>query len=330
MLRVRLWRLWVFILAASLSAPALAQTPGLGIAQEGLDQIAAMMAEKRSRTPEENKLDSNLLFGMRAVVARQARQIKPQAAYVDAFVKDNVAADDTVNVTIRATVSDDLLAALKEFGGHEINAFPAYDSVTVRLPITALLTVASRADVRSVAPTEKPLNNRYQPTPEEIQKRLERFPHLLQKIGSVTSQGVVAHQANQVINTGIDGTGASVCVVSNGIDSYAARQSTGDLPALFVLGGNAGSGDEGTAMLEIIHDMAPGATLGFAAPGASELDIATNIINLRNAGCDIIVDDVVSFKEAAFQDGPISQAVAAVTTSGGIYLSSAANYGNYG
>jgi hypothetical protein len=53
--------------------------------------------------------------------------------------------------------------------------------------------------------------------------------------------------------------------MSDGIDSAAARIATGDLPAsIYVLPGQAGNGDEGTAMLEIVYDLAPGATLGFA------------------------------------------------------------------
>jgi hypothetical protein len=294
-------RLAILAVITGLS-PAFAQIPGPGIAQEGLDQIAAMIAEKRTRTPAESKLDSNLLFGMRAVVARQARQTKPRPAYVDAFVSENVAADDTVSVTIRATVSDGLLAALQALGAQEISAFPVYDSVTARLPIAELLTIAHRADVRFIVPTEKPVTNRYKPTPEDIQKRLERFPRLLQKIGTATSQGVIAHQANQVINSGIDGTGVFVCVRSDGIDSVPARQATGDLPpVIYVLAGQAGSGDEGTAMLEIIHDMAPGATLGFATAIPTEVQMASNIDSLRINGCQIIVDDLSFFRESAFQ-----------------------------
>ena len=42
----------------------------------------------------------------------------------------------------------------------------------------------------------------------------------------------------------------------------------------------------------------------------------------------MIVDDVTYFNEGAFQDGPIAQAVNAVTAAGSIYFSSAANRGN--
>ena len=46
------------------------------------------------------------------------------------------------------------------------------------------------------------------------------------KIGSVTSQGVVAHGADKAHATGITGAGRSVCVLSDGIDS--ARRQAGD------------------------------------------------------------------------------------------------------
>ena len=98
-----------------------------------------------------------------------------------------------------------------------------------------------------------------------------------------------------------------------------------------VLPGQAGSGDEGTAMLEIVYDMAPGASLYFATGfGGSEASMATNIVALGAApySCNIIVDDVTYFREGAFQDGPIAQAVNTVTTGGALYFSSAANSGN--
>ena len=118
-------------------------------------------------------------------------------------------------------------------------------------------------------------------------------------------------------------------MLSDGVDSLASQQTAGELPAVTVLAGQAGSGDEGTAMLEIIHDMAPGTALGFATAGPSQAQFATNITNLRTvAGCDIIVDDFTYFAEAAFQDGTIAQAVNTVTAAGALYFSSAANSGN--
>jgi hypothetical protein len=118
-------------------------------------------------------------------------------------------------------------------------------------------------------------------------------------------------------------------VISDGVDSLSARVTSGNLPAsVTVLPGQAGSGDEGTAMLELIHDMAPGATLMFATADPSEAQFATNILNLRAAGCDVIVDDVGYLLEAAFQDGVVAQAVNSVTAAGALYFSAAGNSGS--
>ena len=82
-------------------------------------------------------------------------------------------------------------------------------------------------------------------------------------------------------------------------------------------------------MLQIMHDLAPGAELGFATAFISAASFADNIRKLRfDAGCDVIVDDVIYFTEAAFQDGPIAQAVNAVTADGALFFSSAGNQGN--
>ena len=155
--------------------------------------------------------------------------------------------------------------------------------------------------------------------------------------GSATSQGDVAHAAASARTTyGIDGTGVKVGVLSDGVDSLAARQATGDLPptcpqagaCVTVVPGQAGSGDEGTAMLEIVHDLAPGAKLYFATAFNGSASFATNILALKNTyGCDIIVDDVTYFDEGAFQDGVIAQAVNTVKAAGALFFSSAGNSG---
>ena len=82
-------------------------------------------------------------------------------------------------------------------------------------------------------------------------------------------------------------------------------------------------------MMEIVHDMAPGAQIFFATADNSEQSFHDNIEALRNTyGCDIIVDDVSYFDESVFQDGLIAQAVNDVTAAGALYFSAAANSGN--
>src|SRR5205807_9263943 len=86
--------------------------------------------------------------------------------------------------------------------------------------------------------------------------------------------------------------------------------------------------DEGIAMMEIVHDLAPGANIIFATASTGVTNFANNILALRAAGAKVIVDDFTYFNEGVFQDGPIAQAVNQVTASGAIYFSSAANSGS--
>ena len=125
------------------------------------------------------------------------------------------------------------------------------------------------------------------------------------------------------------GTGVTVGVLSDGVDSLPASIASGDLPAdTRVLPGQEGDGDEGTAMMEIVHDLAPNAHLIFATAFTSEQSFADNIRALRAAGADIIVDDVVYFAESPFQDSGPAQAVIDVTNDGALYFSSAGNEQN--
>ena len=146
----------------------------------------------------------------------------------------------------------------------------------------------------------------------------------------MVSEGDKAHGADAARQRfKVTGTGVTVGVLSDGVDSLAASIASGDLPAdTRVLPGQAGDGDEGTAMMEIVHDLAPNAHLIFATAFTSEESFADNIRALRAAGADIIVDDVVYFAESPFQDSGPAQAVIDVTNDGALYFSSAGNEQN--
>ncbi|HXI47751.1 MAG TPA: S8 family serine peptidase [Steroidobacteraceae bacterium] len=151
---------------------------------------------------------------------------------------------------------------------------------------------------------------------------------------------------------------ASNGVPANGLNGYANNgfnttaagdMATGDLPSnVNVLaeadpqgGGcmNYGApvqlpfGDEGRAMMQIIHDVAPGAGLAFYTAENSEADFANGIgklaapVSSGGAGAKVIVDDVGYFDEPFFQDGIVAQAVDAVVAQGVAYFSSAGNDG---
>lgn len=85
--------------------------------------------------------------------------------------------------------------------------------------------------------------------------------------------------------------------------------------------------DEGRGMMQIVHDVAPGAALAFYTASDSEADFATGIGALGTAGAAVIADDVGYFDEPFFQDGIVAQAIDAVNAKGIPYFSAAGNNG---
>jgi subtilisin family serine protease len=83
--------------------------------------------------------------------------------------------------------------------------------------------------------------------------------------------------------------------------------------------------DEGRAMAQIVHDLAPGASIDFATAFRGELGFAANIRALAAAGAKVIADDVAYFEEPFFQDGPVAVAVNEVAAAGVSYFSAAGN-----
>ncbi len=180
---------------------------------------------------------------------------------------------------------------------------------------------------------------------EQIIKSLKKMGYNPDFIGAANSQGDIKHNAATARTTfSVNGAGIKIGILS---DSYDTRSNgtnaiddvlSGDLPGtgnpngfttpVTVLTDAPNRSDEGRAMLQIVHDLAPGAQLYFASAFNGQADFAQQILNLRAAGCDIICDDVSYFDEAPFQDGIIAQAVNTVTAAGAIYFSSAGNAGN--
>ncbi len=315
---------------------ALGLAVALGVASIGAWAQPAF-GDKSSWTPAERKMDSALVGLTRADKAGQLKsgRLKGLPAATQDFARDNVAPDDTMIVVIKADVTPDLTAFIKAQGGTDVSEYPTYRTITARVPVSAITDIANRADVQTIGPRELATTNRYELSPKELKAYQERLkslaPGAVTNVGNATWEGVTAHKANLAHAGGQTGAGAKVCVLSDGVNTLSARQATGDLPAVVtVVPGQAGSGDEGTAMLEIVYDMAPGASLYFATGFGGVASMATNIQNLAAApyNCNIIVDDVTYFNEGAFQDGPIAQAVNTVTASGVLYFSSAANSGH--
>jgi len=174
---------------------------------------------------------------------------------------------------------------------------------------------------------------------DDLQLAYPEFkPHT--HIGTVTSQGDQAQFTDLVRNRfGFQGKDVTIGILSDSYDAQGRAElgvTSGNLPGpgnpngftepVDVLSEIIGFGsDEGRGMAEIIHDVAPAAKIKFYSAFNGFFDFADGIRALADAGCDIIVDDILYPAEPTFQDGAIAQAVDEVAERGVLYFSSAGN-----
>ncbi len=149
------------------------------------------------------------------------------------------------------------------------------------------------------------------------------------RVGSVTSEGDADARGPQARAGGVDGSGITVGVVSDGIDHIASAIGTGDAPAgAGVPSGSGcvgGGGDEGTALVEIVHDVAPGATIRFSSGLSDKQAFVDSLHCLANAGARVIVDDVGFYDEPFFEDGMVADEARLLVQSGVTLVSAAGN-----
>jgi hypothetical protein len=164
--------------------------------------------------------------------------------------------------------------------------------------------------------------------------RFLRAAYAVASVGAATTQGETALAAAAARQAyGVDGAGVTVGVMSdsfNCLGGYATDVGAADLPAgvavLEELTGCASGTDEGRAMLQIVHDVAPGAMLAFHSAFNGTASFAAGIEELvSQAGAGVVVDDVSVLTAPMFQDGPIAQAVDSVAALGTAYFSAAGN-----
>ena len=145
---------------------------------------------------------------------------------------------------------------------------------------------------------------------------------------------------------GVDGTGVTVGILSSTYDEdpSALTRAAQDVQAGLLPGtGNpcgytqpvrvlnqGGSppelrNDEGRAMAQIVHGIAPGASLVVTTLGRTPAETAQNIADLVDAGADVITDDIVWSNEPNYQKGIISQQIDIAKSKGVSYFASSGN-----
>jgi len=293
--------------AAPFAAAQVSDLPATTAAE--LDKLPAMatvravIAEKQGRNFAQKKLHTDLLFAGKA--ARGQRIAALSSVYSDATDRAGVDSSGMVTVDVKGSISEALKGRVLALGGVVLNSHPEYGALRAQLPVAAVETLAEDSGVKQVVTAERFQLN----------------------VGATTTQGYISHKANVA---GFTGAGIKIGVMSDSASAarVAALMASGDLgPGTTVLEASSGT-DEGTAMMEIVQDLAPGAQIYFATANGGQAHMAANIAALAAAGCDIIVDDISYLYEAVFQDGPIAQAINTFTANGGLYFSSAANSGN--
>ena len=334
-----------------------------GITQEAMAQIEALIREKETRSPAERKIDSQLLYALRM---QRGLPVAPGVQTLEVDVPR--AADGHVIVDVAGHVTTALMAQLDGLTSEDVvKTSPAAVQMHVDLeqveqiaaqpgvvyvqPRQAAYTSASsvhqgaKGDSAPVQGTAAGGLTAGMATLDAGNNDVGSVQPISNDVGtgsgSVTSQADITHRTAVFRGlTGFNGAGVKIGVLSDGVANLAQAQASGNLGPVTVLPGQAGSGDRGTAMLELIHDLAPGAQLYFATGFTSITSFADNIRALRTAGCDIIVDDTSYYVESPFQDGQgpsvisptnggvVIQAVKDVAAAGALYFSAAGDAGN--
>ena len=357
----------VFDKAAAADPSLKSRTASPRVALSAMVQMQALKAMKSALTTSQKKIGSRLLIVTRRQEGKLPLVLESLRTRVETSKAGNAVVD--ITVTSRAAglkVLDPYNFTIISAVGHTIRAevpFGKLEEIAALPQIIAIREAAhafthqaapntrSRVDTVTVGPATKQHGARAKRIAEQLRAVVTKVATQNSSVAlkslvsprSVTavnvSEGDKTHRALDARNAFlVNGTGVKIGVISDGVDSLATAQGTGDLGAVTVLPGQGGSGDEGTAMLEIVHDLAPGAQLFFATANPSQAQFAQNIRDLRTAGCDIIVDDIIYLDESPLHDGQlpaststmglIEQAVNDVTAAGALYFSSAGNEGN--
>jgi subtilisin-like proprotein convertase family protein len=337
---------------------------GTQLPPSAVSQIESLLTEKASWSPAQRKIASSLIYAKNDRFAEALKETKDPKNQITSLIERNERGQ--VLVDVKGSDAEAVSKQIESLGGTVVGVSMTHVGVRAWMDLGSLQSLADNDAVRHIRPAfmaataraDRPaVGNKFRvgTRAERIaavqaatkafaagvgSERISAEPqNLIGNVnaistGAALSQGVKAHgadRARKFFNT--DGTGVRIGVLSDSDDFKEASIASGDLPAdTITVPGQDGrpGGGEGTAMMEIIHDVAPGAQIFFATAFNSPESFAENIRTLRfTYHCDIIVDDIIYFFESPYQDDIIGQAVQDIADDGGLYFSSAGNEGNF-
>jgi hypothetical protein len=227
-------------------------------------------------------LDRARLLEEKNMLVHDRRHLAPEYSTRHLPVDDQARIQVSVIVTDVSSLDEQVIESL---GGTLVTSSPTMRKILCWIPPEQLQSLAERPEVEKISYISVAVGN------------------------TVTSEGDQFHNAETLRNTSqLRGLGQKIGVIARGAENYA----TAELPSVeYDATVGLGDGDEGTAILEIIHDLAPDASLAFArATKDAEFETAVNY--LKGVGVSVIVDDLSFPEEPLFQEDPANAPLAEI------------------
>ncbi len=301
----------------------------------------AMSGTLAADHPLAHKVDARLLDALDALHANNTTDAQAATDIKAAHPRSVSRSTANVNqfaVRIDAPVSENLLTLIKATGATVTSTAPQWNTICVLATLTQIDGLSTLGVIKSI---------KLQPRPRARQQGIANNQgdavmksDVLRTQQNLTGAGqTIGVVSDSVTDTTAVGKGTVTGSAPNAIVTGTKPQLTNgpggthDLPSSFqvVDFGPGGGADEGEGMMEVIHDVAPGAALAFASSGNDQTAMGMNLGLLRTAGhCTITCDDIGFEDEPFFQDGPISQAITANRVAGVPHFSAFGNDANQG
>jgi Subtilase family len=308
----------IFLGTGAIATTAIAQSanPSLSVrdaAKRRQDRMALPAQTQSTVMPQsgsERHLDPKLAWVRAAAQAsgRQARQFQSQSTPSGPQLRALGPRLDRGTVRIEAIAESDgqdaaLIRELSAAGAIDVELHG--NTVSARMPLQSLDALGKVRSARFIRPAFGRIS----------------------RVGVVTSQGDRAQQTDKVREKlNVNGKGTKVGLISdsfNALGGYASSVRQGDLPGpgnpygyvtpvQIVKEGGPDGFDEGRAMAEIVHDLAPGAALAFYSPVSPD-DHANAIRELAKAGATIVADDLGWINEPWYQETQMDRAMREVS-----------------
>ncbi|MCA1613938.1 MAG: S8 family serine peptidase [Acidobacteria bacterium] len=137
------------------AAAAAAQGEQFQVRDSALRQLEALKSEKLSRTPAQRKLDSQLIYALKERRGDPLKEAVPS-------LQVNVAVDARgyTLVDIRAAVTKQVLATIRNAGGEIVSSFKRAESIRADVPVDALELIATMGEVKSIRPADEFMLNK--------------------------------------------------------------------------------------------------------------------------------------------------------------------------